>query len=651
MSTKTTTFADQNNKRLQRTRSVGFFNTRPKEERPSSQFDVWKLIKRSNVDSPYCLALRYRSAIYPTAARRAHSTTPATIHRRRKNTDSAMTSESDGRSSQLSLLNDLHDGENFFKENYDFDGEEPQEPPRYPHLVHKPGTYIQELYLKACRQLQIPHSSFFYKSLTGEEIVLKRQRLGPIGMKACAVALVETLNIHTLDLTDNNLGPDGARYLAELIAENNFIKHLNVSSNALGYEGVRVLADVIKRTDTIETLNLSDNGIGDRQAEAVRPIIEDTNKLKRLNLSHNELRDEGGKLVGEALLWSDTIEHLDLSWNHLRRKGVIKIAEALVKNIGLSSLNLSWNGLHMSGITALAKALEKNSTLTDLDVSNNRVDKSCLDKLCVSLRKNSTLSTLKIGQNPLKHEDAVTVLTFLQENPSSGLKCIDLSDISVDETFLAVLDDLQSAKELTVKRGKLRGHEMTIHDYDEGLLLKEDSWHVLEEISYVLGVNIVKLFIDISDELHCFLTPDQLVNGLKILMNPLSDKSTDILVKRLDRDEKGYVDFSSKRNANKRKPSAKTGRRFSVIETLHEIGSTMVDKDEHDSDEEDPVEKVPENASERIRKCLFRVMTRRMNGSTVYRKDVEIMSQNGEMMLKHQIIDMLLQPKETEDNI
>ena len=34
------------------------------------------------------------------------------------------------------------------------------------------------------------------------------------------------LNIHTLDVTDNNLGPKGATYVAELIRENNFIKYL-----------------------------------------------------------------------------------------------------------------------------------------------------------------------------------------------------------------------------------------------------------------------------------------------------------------------------------------------------------------------------------------------------------------------------------------
>jgi hypothetical protein len=69
------------------------------------------------------------------------------------------------------------------------------------------------------------------------------------------------------------------------------------------------------------------------------------------------------------------------------------------------------------------------------------------------------------------------------------------------------------------------------------------------------------------------------------------------------------------------------------------------DNNENNSEEDEPKEKVPVNASERIRRFLFRVMTRRMSGSSVYRRDVEIMSQDGETMLKYQIIDMLRQSK------
>ena len=68
--------------------------------------------------------------------------------------------------------------------------EEPPDPPLYPHLVHKPGTYIQELYRKACKEYGVVRSSKFYKSLTTDKIIMRRQRLGPLDVKTCAIALM-----------------------------------------------------------------------------------------------------------------------------------------------------------------------------------------------------------------------------------------------------------------------------------------------------------------------------------------------------------------------------------------------------------------------------------------------------------------------------
>lgn len=67
--------------------------------------------------------------------------------------------------------------------------EEAPDVPLYPHLEHTPGTQTQELYLATCRHLNVAPCTCFYKSLTRDTIVLKRQRLGPVGVKACAVAL------------------------------------------------------------------------------------------------------------------------------------------------------------------------------------------------------------------------------------------------------------------------------------------------------------------------------------------------------------------------------------------------------------------------------------------------------------------------------
>ena len=73
---------------------------------------------------------------------------------------------------------------------FSYSAEEEPEPPLYPHLVHKPGTHIQELYRKACKEYGVVRSSKFYKSLNTDKIIMRRQRLGPLDVKACAIALM-----------------------------------------------------------------------------------------------------------------------------------------------------------------------------------------------------------------------------------------------------------------------------------------------------------------------------------------------------------------------------------------------------------------------------------------------------------------------------
>ena len=68
--------------------------------------------------------------------------------------------------------------------------EEPPEPPLYPHLVHKPGTFLQELYRKACKEYGVVQYTKFYKGLTSDKIVMRRQRLSPLDVKSCAIALM-----------------------------------------------------------------------------------------------------------------------------------------------------------------------------------------------------------------------------------------------------------------------------------------------------------------------------------------------------------------------------------------------------------------------------------------------------------------------------
>lgn len=103
---------------------------------------------------------------------------------------------------------------------------------------------------------------------------------------------------------------------------------------------------------------------------------------------------------------------------------------------------------------------------------------------------------------------------------------------------------------------------------------------------------------------------------------------------------------SSKHKAKPVNPS-NIGRRLSFIEILRETAKEDEKNDPEDEkgDDQDTKEEKPDNTSDRIRKGLFRIMTRRMCGSTVYRRTIETMSQDGERALQCQIMDQLLQSR------
>ena len=45
-------------------------------------------------------------------------------------------------------------------------------------------------------------------------------------MKALAIALVNNVNVQSLDLTGNDIGKEGVQYVHELMVENSYITHL-----------------------------------------------------------------------------------------------------------------------------------------------------------------------------------------------------------------------------------------------------------------------------------------------------------------------------------------------------------------------------------------------------------------------------------------
>ncbi|XP_071602019.1 leucine-rich repeat-containing protein 74A isoform X2 [Heliangelus exortis] len=252
-----------------------------------------------------------------------------------------------------------------------------------------------ELYLEACRLMEVVPVSHFIQNLDKPYINLNHHGLGPKGVKAIAIALVSNTTITHLELEDNCILAEGAICIAEMLQENSSLQELNMSNNHLDTAGAKAIASLLlDNTSYLHALKLSGNSFGEETAPYFAEALTANYQVKELDLSHNEFSEKGGQLLGQMLASNTTLEILDLSWNHLRRKG----AEALGR------------GLRMSN-------------------------------------------------NPVTVEGAISLLISVRKNANSMMEQIDISNVLVNETFIKLLDLVcQMHPELDVIYGEVEGH-------------------------------------------------------------------------------------------------------------------------------------------------------------------------------------------------
>uniref|UniRef100_A0A8B9S468 Leucine-rich repeat-containing protein 74A n=1 Tax=Apteryx owenii TaxID=8824 RepID=A0A8B9S468_APTOW len=83
-----------------------------------------------------------------------------------------------------------------------------------------------ELYLEACRLLELVPVSHFIQNLAKPYINLNHHGLGPRGAKAIAIALVSNATVTRLELEDNWILAEGAVCLAQILRENCCLQEL-----------------------------------------------------------------------------------------------------------------------------------------------------------------------------------------------------------------------------------------------------------------------------------------------------------------------------------------------------------------------------------------------------------------------------------------
>lgn len=395
-------------------------------------------------------------------------------------------------------------------------------------------------YLTACKNLGLIPCTPFLRQLGKSEMNLKHYNLGSVGAEAVAVALMQNTLVLTLNISDNSIGADGAIYIAKMLTENPFITELDVSQNDLRTQGAYAMAEMLMENNEMLELNLSNNSFQEKDAEPIVEAMKQNYTLKSFNLSHNRFCEFGGKLLGPAIDANVGLEYLDLSWNHLRREGAIAIGYGLRGNCALKFLDLSWNGFADDGAKAIGEALSENNTLNELDISSNRISVVGAKCLANGLAQNSTLQILRVGQNPFQSEGAYEILSAIAKNKESAIDELYFDEIPVNAEFEDLLEDvLDERTNLNVQCGTaMRGKDRVT-----SMKKKVDVLNLLLEYIELRGLRVVDFFRQLDKDNSKKISRAEFMNGVKKAGIPMTRKQLKKLVRILDTDNDGNIDY------------------------------------------------------------------------------------------------------------
>nr|XP_022322035.1 leucine-rich repeat-containing protein 74B-like [Crassostrea virginica] len=399
----------------------------------------------------------------------------------------------------------------------------------------------QKEYLRACKVCGVIPLTTFLRQLGDRNMSLKFQLLPKNAIKSCAIALLRNSRVQSLDLEGCQIQSSGAQYMFDVLQKRTNITEINLRSNKLGTEGLRWIVQLLQSNHHIKSMNLSDNQFEDSDAMFISDILHGDNVLNELNLSHNNFSSEGGMIIGSALGCNDTIKHLNLSWNHLRGKGAQAIGLGLQKNASIKILNVSWNGFDVAGCHGLSHGLQKNSTLVDLDVSSNRVGIVAVTKLLEGMKRNTTLEILRIGNNPLTANGPLFILQSVKRIPN--IKYIDFDLQPVDMDFVSHLATYQKTRDLHITYGKVCLKPAT-GDGDSTMYIKGDPVTVMFEFTRMKEVDILDLFITFDTDGSHSVTWEEFKEGVQVSKIPVRMRDLDTIIKRIDLNLDGEINFS-----------------------------------------------------------------------------------------------------------
>ncbi|KAM9707513.1 uncharacterized protein lrrc74a isoform 1-T1 [Menidia menidia] len=397
---------------------------------------------------------------------------------------------------------------------------------------------VAEVYMQACKLVGVVPVSYFIRNLDSSTMTLSHHGLGSLGCKALAIALVTDMHINTLEVADNNIQAEGAKYLVEMLRANFTIQHLDLSNNHLKTAGAEHVTKMLLENNSLKSIKLSGNGFTDDDAKYLADSLSSNSRIKELDLSHNGFCGRGGEHLGQLLANNESLEVLDLSWNHLRMKGSVAFSAGLKVNIMLKHLDLSWNGFGNEGALAMGEALKFNSTLVHLNLNNNRLTNEGVSMLCRGLEYNDTLRVLLLAYNSLTVEGALALVNVVKKTPKTALEEINICNVQVDENFVNLLElTCQEHPGLDVQYGGVGG------SISKKPPKQIDPMKVIQDYLDNRKLRLWDFFRNIDKDGTMRVPVADFRRAVQQSSIPLDRYQIEELIRRLDRDRTGIVDY------------------------------------------------------------------------------------------------------------
>jgi len=201
------------------------------------------------------------------------------------------------------------------------------------------------------------------------------------GAKIICDAIKLNKRVVFLDLSGNGLVESDGEFLEDLLEKLDCLEELILAKNELMDVGVKAIARGVTDSPKLRILDLSWNHIRLNGAVAIGKALEENRSLEIVNLSWNGLHYDGANSIAKALAKNDTLRELDLSCTRMNEECIADILDGLKNNTCLETLRIAKNHITCLGAEAILKTVlgYKKSGMRMIDMGKTEIHDTFLE--------------------------------------------------------------------------------------------------------------------------------------------------------------------------------------------------------------------------------------------------------------------------------